>query len=722
MHDGVDEVALATLLDLDSTRSTLLSLPPFDRRLRIEAAAIALLISMSTEKPLILVIEDLHWLDKDGLAQIARVCDRVRNERCLVLLSVRDGWEDDSGLLLGQCDYQCHLMPFEPADTAQMLSALVRPGRGTAALSREIVERTRGNPLFVEETLHALHELGALVHEGHIYSLQRPGTELPLAPTVRGLLAARIDRLRDIQKDVLQAVAIIGRSATRELLHSLLDLDAKIVDAAIEQLIAAGLLAYSAPAQPLDQMTLHFRHPLAKEVAYEQTLLRDRVRIHRWMLARLEEEEQIGMRARTDVLAEHALRAEAWDKAAQYLLRAGNQAFWRDAKTEAVRFLLQGLEAVSKSGQGPQSSLLALELRLELRNPLYQLARMDELGAHLAAARPEALALSHPIHTGRYHVYQGHYHWFIGDGKAALREAQAAEALAASSGLDALAVRGRFQKGLVSLSRGEHRDTITIMDDVSAAIMCLKPYDAFGMNRLLLVTSLGYSARAHAELGEIVEARKDSARSLAIARELDNHFAWVFAYIAEGWVNFRADDCERALPFLERAHNICANEEVPLMAPVAASFLSLALLESAKDHASNSPYLRRALTLAERAVAQGAEFQFGTFQPMRLAILSRSLLTLGRAEEALQCAMAALENARMQVEPTSEIEALLAVSEARCSLGLDWRNALQTASSIAEFLHMRPVRIQCQRLELRCKVRPLPDSPPFGNHLSDGKH
>ncbi len=177
-----DEDALNTLLDVDSSRSPLRALPPLDRRLRVEAAAIALLSSISKEKPLILLIEDLHWLNKDGRAQVARICDGLKNERCLVLLSVRDGWEGASDLG-DQSDYQCHLAPLEPVDAAQMVGALVRSGRGTATLSREIVERTRGNPLFVEETLRALHQLGALVREGNIYSLLQRGVDVPLSPT-----------------------------------------------------------------------------------------------------------------------------------------------------------------------------------------------------------------------------------------------------------------------------------------------------------------------------------------------------------------------------------------------------------------------------------------------------------------------------------------------------------------------------------------------------------
>src|SRR5262249_6085386 len=157
------------------------------------------------------------------------------------------------------------------------------------------------------------------------------------------------------------------------------------------------LLTVDPVARRFADIHLQFRHPLVREVAYEQTLLRDRARIHRWMLARLEEEERSGLRDRTDILAEHAFRAEAWEKAANYMLKAGHEAFWRDAKTESIRFLLRGLKAVEKTDQRTDS-LIGLQLRLELRNPLFQLARMEELAQHLAAARPVAMKLSDPVH------------------------------------------------------------------------------------------------------------------------------------------------------------------------------------------------------------------------------------------------------------------------------------------------------------------------------------
>lgn len=690
---------LATLLDVSSSRSELLSLAPTDRRLRIEAAALSLFASISQDKPLILVVEDLHWLDEDDLRQVRRVCESLRGARCLTLLTARDDWEGALAVAQ-QSDYQYHLTPLEPMDAGNLLDGLIRRGRGAVALSREIVERTRGNPLFIEETLNALHQVGALVREDRVYKLQRPGADIPLSPTVRGLLAARIDRLEDTEKQVLQAISVIGLNATLGLLQSLLDLDATTVDGVIDRLVALDLLSVDPTAQRFADIHLQFRHPLVREVAYEQALLRDRARIHRWMLARIEEGERSGLRDRTDILAEHAFRAEAWERAARYMLRAGNEAFWRDAKTEAVRFLLRGLEAAAKGEDGPDS-LIALQLRLELRNPLFQLARMEELSDHLNAARPVAMRLSDPTQTGRYHTFQSHYYWFTGDAKGALREADDAEALASRSGLEALGLRARFQRGLVHFTCGENREAIAIMDEVGAAITGDKVQNQFGINKALLVTTLGYSARARAELGRIEEAREDAARSLVIARELNNRFEWVFAYVAEGWVNFRAGDPERALPFLERANDICQRADVPLMAPVASSFLSLALLAAASDRgAPSTADCKRALGLAEEAARQGKEFRFHAFQPMRLAILSAALRVNGRKGEALDSALEALNSARSQAEPVAEVEALLALSQAKRDLGRDWQEALGEARLIAEHFQLIPTLSRCRRLEV----------------------
>jgi class 3 adenylate cyclase/tetratricopeptide (TPR) repeat protein len=694
MQEG-DE--LATLLDVNSNQSDLLSLTPIERRRRVEAAALELFSSMSDDKPLILLIEDLHWLDDDDLSQVARVGEFMRGARCLILLTSRDG-SGRTSALVEQSDCQCHLAPLQPEQAGRLLDALVRPGRGSSALRREIVERSGGNPLFIEETLHSLHQAGALVREDRLYSLQRPGTEIPLSPTVRGLLAARVDRLDDVQKSVLQAIAVIGPSATPALLQSLLDLDVAILDAAIERLVALDLLTMDSLVHRFADIYLQFRHPLVREVAYEQTLLRDRAHIHRWMLAKLEEEERSGLRDRADILAEHAFRAEAWKKAAKYMLRAGSEAFWRDAKTEAVRFLLRGLEAVERSGEDQADSLMKLQLHLELRNPLFQLARMQEVADHLGAARPIALKLSDPIHTGRYHVFQSHYDWFTGNAKGALQEAEAAAALASSSGLDSLGTRAQFQRGLVRFTCGEHRGAILLMDEVVKAIATRGPQNEFGMNKSLLVTALGYSARARAELGD-PDARKDAAKSLAVARELNDNFARVFAYVAEGWVNLRAGDSERALPFLERAYDLCASADAPLMAPVASSFLSLALLGVLSGDGAANDDGRRALALAQEAVDQGKEFQFHSFQPMRLAILSQALFASGRRNEALDYALAALDSARLQAEPVSEVEALLALSQARRSLGMDWQSAVRVACSVAERWELVPALARCRRFE-----------------------
>ncbi len=266
---SIDLAALGILLDVASKHSELSSLLPIDRRLRVEAAAVELFRSISEKKPLVLVCEDIHWLDEDGLGQIARVCEGVRSARCLAILTARDIGRG-ALTLQEQSDYRFQLAPLEPSDAAQMLNALVRPGRGTVALSREILERTRGNPLFIEETLNVLQQMGAIVRDANVYALKRPGVEVPLSPTVRGLLAARIDQLEDLDKRVLQAIAVIGDSTTLGLLQSLLGFEMSTIAAAFERLIALGLLGIIGPAQQGDDASLTFRHPLVREVAYER--------------------------------------------------------------------------------------------------------------------------------------------------------------------------------------------------------------------------------------------------------------------------------------------------------------------------------------------------------------------------------------------------------------------------------------------------------------------
>ncbi len=185
-----------------------------------------------------------------------------------------------------------------------------------------------------------------------------------------------------------------------------------------------------------------------------------------------------------------------------------------------------------------------------------------------------------------------------------------------------------------------------------------------------------------------------------MARELNNQFEWVFAYVAEGWVNLRANDPERALPFLERGYDLCMSAEVPLMGPVTASFLSLALLDAASDRGvPNAADRKRALVLAEEAVKQGEEFRFRSNQPMRVAILSHALLADHRRQEALDRAATALESARRQAEPVSEVEALLALAQAQQSLGLEWRETTRAATSVAEQRELVAALSRCRRFE-----------------------
>jgi predicted ATPase len=263
------------LLEVEDDKERLAGMDPQLRRSRTLDAIVRLLLSEARRRPLILVVEDLHWLDEESQALLDLLVESMTNERILLLVNYRPEYK----LRWGDKPC-CHLLRLEPLgqDSAdEMLSAILGGSIDLLPLKQLIIETTEGTPFFMEETVQALFDEGALSRSDGIVALVKPLASLRIPPTVQTILAARIDRLRADEKVLLQTLAVLGR----EFDLSLARVVAGRLEDELERLISnlqLGEFVYEQPS--ISDVEYIFKHALTQEVAYNSILLERRKQLH----------------------------------------------------------------------------------------------------------------------------------------------------------------------------------------------------------------------------------------------------------------------------------------------------------------------------------------------------------------------------------------------------------------------------------------------------------
>ena len=349
---------LAALLDLVPEDQRWSALNPQQQRQRTLEAVTTLVMRESQARRLILVVEDLHWSDAGTQAVLDHLVDRVAGSRILLLLTQRPEYRHE--WFAKSYFSQLRLDPLATENADDLLRALLGEDRELVELRRQLIERTEGTPLFLEESVRALAEAGVLAGGPGAYRAARPIEIAEIPSTVHAVLAARIDRLPQRQKSLLQTAAVIGKDVPAELLQPVANVDREALDELLTELQAAEFL-YQSRFLPTPQYT--FKHALTHQVAYESLLKERRRALHRQLIEISEAVYADRVDEHVERLAHHALAGEQWAKAVHYLYRSANKATQRSAHQHAIQYLNKGLAIIETLPESPQRLRQELDYR-----------------------------------------------------------------------------------------------------------------------------------------------------------------------------------------------------------------------------------------------------------------------------------------------------------------------------------------------------------------------
>jgi class 3 adenylate cyclase/predicted ATPase len=623
---------MAALLSLPvPERYPPLTVSPQRQKQQTLEALVAWLLAEAAQQPVLAIWEDLHWADPSTLELLGLLLDQVPTARLLLVLTARPAFRP----------------PWPPRSyvTPLALTRLLRPqveelvlqmtgGKPLPAeVLRQIVEKTDGIPLFVEELVKTILEAGLVREEAERYVLTGPLPPLAIPTTLQDALMARLDRLAPV-KAVAQLGAVLGREFSYALLRAVAPVDEATLQHGLAQLVAAELL-YQRGRPP--QATYLFKHALVQDAAYQSLLRSTRQQHHQHIAQVLETHFPDLCETQPELLAQHYTEAGLTVQAIPYWHQAGQRAAQRSAHAEAISHLTNALELLKTLPDAPERAQQELALHITLGPALSATkswaapevervyARARELCQQIGET-PQLFTVLRGLWV--FYFIRAEYQTAQELGKRCLSLAQSLQdpsfLLEAHHALwDTLVWRGEVVSARAHMEQGaalydpqQHRSHALLYEEDPE--VCRLAVEA------LALWYLGYPDQA---LGSIHDA-------LALAREISHPYSLAMALALAAWVHQCCRETQLSQECAEAAITLSTEQEFPFWAAWGTIVRGWGLTEQGQGE-EGVVQIRRGLPVYR---ATGAE----TLQPYFLALLAEVYGKVGQDQEGLTALAEAL--------------------------------------------------------------------------------
>jgi class 3 adenylate cyclase/predicted ATPase len=510
---------------------TPLQLHPLTLKQRTLDILLTLVLSPAERRPTLLIIEDAHWIDPTTLELAGALMERLTTQRLMVLITARPAfkqpWQPREALIpLGVSDLSA-------ADTEAMVRALTGGKRLPPAVLAMLVQKSDGNPLFVEEMTRMLLESGWLVEQDDEYVLTGAMPEASVPTRLQDLLRARLDRLEPEARTVVQLASVVGRDFLYELLTEVLPGEETLIRRGLQQLLDAGLVFATGSG-------FMIKHELIKDVAYESLLKRTRHLYHERVARALEGAFAAVAQGQPERLAQHWLRAGQSLRAAPYWLKAGQRAVASSAVEEAASHLRHGLEAL----EGHLPSLERDRLELDLLSTLGTALTIQKGWAapEVADAYSRANALSERVgdSPSLFWVLWGLWAFYLvkGDQHQGLQFAERMMQFGTSRQDEGLMLEADFALGLSHYYMGRLAQARVHLDRAVATYVPEKHH----ANCFLSCQDVGVTSRSVASMVRYLQGDADGAMeisrdAIALADALKHPFSQAYALGCAAWLH-----------------------------------------------------------------------------------------------------------------------------------------------------------------------------------------
>jgi DNA-binding NtrC family response regulator/tetratricopeptide (TPR) repeat protein len=498
---------LRSLLSVDPRDASIAQLDPKLRRAGIFEAIAQFLHASSATRPVIVVLEDLQWMDPATGEFLAMMGENLSSGRILLCATHRSGYAQTiASNIFGT---QLTLSRISRSETGAIACALI----GAAKLSHElqllIDDKTDGNPFFIEEVLRSLQERGLIERRGDEIGLVRPTATIDVPNSVEDVLLGRLQRLDASSRDLLLAAAVIGREFPRRVLERVLA-DGPAIEERLRSLRAAELI-HNARVWP--DVIYGFKHALTHEVAYHAQPERERRTQHARIGEAIEQVYGDRLSEQYGVLTYHFTQAERWDKSLTYAMAAGAQAERTFATREALAHYDAALAAARHLGGGVGDPATLIAIHEAKARLFFVISEFEQSAAEGERILPLARLLGNRVKEAEAHAtIAWAAMWSRRDLDAAIRAGR--EAIAVAEPVGALAVQARAH-----LTIGFIRAVTGVKDESYAEVDKAIAISAAAGDRVYRSLSLTIGGLLRNWTGDYAEAAEMQAEGLSLARE-----------------------------------------------------------------------------------------------------------------------------------------------------------------------------------------------------------
>jgi predicted ATPase len=643
-----------------------------------------LLFRESDVQPLLVIVEDLHAIDPDTQALLNGLVDSLPAAQVLFIVNYRPeyrhGWGGKSYFT------QVRIDPLDTGHAQELLTALAGTADALEPLKRLLIDRTDGNPFFLEESVRALVERGVLHGKPGGYTITEAVSELNVPATVESLLASRIDRLRHDDKRLLLAAAAIGYHVSVDVLQTVAELAPEDFRQGLERLQTSEFLRETSL---FPEVEYTFRHALVYDVAYRTLSLDRRRALHTAALIAGERLYSDQLSAKADWLAYHAFRGQVWERAVPYFRSAAARAIRRAASRIAVQHLENALIAASHLS-GEERHALEIDLRIELRHALTPLGQVQRTLENLREAEKLAAKTGDRSRLGRIVSFTANCLLIQARHAEALTTGAHALAIAQELHNESLEVGTRIYVARARLARAECREAIEMLQDTIRRLN-EKPGDDFlGLPVLPAAHARSVLAVTLATMGDFDEAAayaSDAARRAFSSHQPDS-IMW--GNWSVGLVATLRGESEEAARIFEGLCDLCRAHDLDAYISRVTAGLGCAK--------ARIGFVKDGLQLLERAVAMDGSAEPLTTRSFALNALAEAQLLAGDEQSALATCKQALEFTREHEERGAESHACFLLGLIHTTrLEFDTAEGhLRSAASIASEFGLRPLLAHCE--------------------------
>jgi class 3 adenylate cyclase/tetratricopeptide (TPR) repeat protein len=694
-------LALLWLLDIPIDDSHWQRLDPPQRRQRALDGVKRLLLRESQVQPLLVLFEDLHWIDAETQALLDGLVESLPTARLLLLVNYRPEYQHAWS---GKSYYQqLRIDPLPPESADELLKALLGNDAGLQPLKELLIERTEGNPFFLEESVRALVDSRALTGERGAYRLTKTPQSLLIPATAQAILAARIDQLSPEDKRLLQAASVIGKDVPFVLLLAIAELPEENLRHGLAHLQAAEFL-YEARLFPDLEYT--FKHALTHDVTYASLLQERRRTLHSRIVDALEQLYPDRLTEQVERLAYHAFHGEVWRKAVPYLCQAGTKASARSANREAVSYFEQALTALTRLSETRETLEQAVDIRFELlRSSLFPLGEIVRIDGYLREAESLARTLDDRRRLGLVSVYISHNSLISGLTSDARVFAENARTIAQALKDVPLQICAELYLGAAYVAAGDYRRAEDPLRNVLGSLQGELVRERFGMPGFPAVLARFYLLWSLAERGAFDEGVAQGLEAIRIAEGLDHPYTLSAAYYRLAFLYNVKGDFSQAAHLLQSCIGVASDWNIPMYSAIAMECLGHTYALSGR--------VAEGISLLQQALSALESMGMALYQLLGILHLGEALLGANRRDEAKSLAERGLTIARERGNRGHEAWALRLLGEVASSpLHADVVTAKAhygAAMALASKLEMRPLVAHCHlglgRLNARADKR-----------------